>query len=892
MATWYVDPSGSAGDGTGTSFANRASAVYGAANNASTIHTNVAAGDEIRIKKSPDATSLGTCKVNNKNPDTSYYCSNISLNTWSTTAGETTFNHSGHLLETGDFIFINNESSLTTNRINGLWKVTVVNSNTFKLDGYIGLSSGSISNAKYKIMTSNVLELNTSNITKTIVGGNDKDYSGNAVPSWTASTGVTYTQINNNSASAWSAGDGLLYGPVGHKFVVDTNQSSGTKLAYFQLDSATDFSDYQQISLMFAQTAGTVNQGGNVKLCLCSDTTGDTIVDQTDAFDNSYNNGNSHTGYVPITYDKGSALGSTINSVALYAANTNYGGTYQFETAIACKASSANDCLTYNSVVSLNTTADPYWLPIGLVYGNYILNEVADPYQKRWYAQYYTGGGYFRSASNASATLYVRQCLKVLNRKNNWSQAGIDSAPIYLTGKNGTSGNEITISGGWDDTAMSTKNGETFIDGELCRINSGLRLNSSDFINTERIHPVRFRTGNKFQYSDNISIDTSYPTQNWYEQSYLFGCVDVKKFKQISAGAIRGRHLECSTSKKHSSSNITDFIYKCNLNTQQISMMNIYGAGGDLHFDEVDVRGTAASGFNCYNLDSMLINKFYGGNTGISYSGTTGFDISLVNTPGPNKFVVNTLYAMGRSQGYCIKDQTCGAVIKKLEHTNFLNGDGSFNKIKSCMQTQPSYAVLCGSKTPTVIGETGGSFANGGVTFQDSGNARTHDLEFTHSGTMYGTGSMGQAEVSDYDGVSGDVRTLFKLHSVIKETSITQAGSGTAWKQEFNQVTTTANKFTIGKIAVNGGSQVTLSVYIRRGDVNVYGGIHIYANGLIGVSDVSVLNNTSTVDQWAQISANCTPTAAGVIEVALGGYKSAASSSNIVYYDTFSATQA
>ena len=247
---------------------------------------------------------------------------------------------------------------------------------------------------------------------------------------------------------------------------------------------------------------------------------------------------------------------------------------------------------------------------------------------------------------------------------------------------------------------------------------------------------------------------------------------------------------------------------------------------------------------------------------------------------------------MGRAQGYCIKDQTTGAVIKKIEHTNFLNGDGTFNKQKSVIQTQPSYAVLCGSKTPTVIGETGGSFINGGITFQDGGNIRTHDVEFTHTGTMYGTGSMGQAEISDYDGVSGDVRTLFQNHSVLKETSITQAGSGTAWKQEFNMVTTGANKFTIGKIAVNGGSQVTVSVYIRRGDTNVYGGIHIYANGLIGVSDVSVLNNTSTVNQWVQISANCTPTAAGVIEVALGGYKTAASSSNIVYYDTFSATQA
>ena len=892
MATWYVDPSGSAGDGTGTSFANRASAIYGGSNNASTIHTNLAAGDEIRVKKSPDATSLGTCKVNNKNPDTTYYCSSISVNTWSTTPGQTVFNHPSHVLETGDFIFINNESSLTTNKINGLWKVTVddPNQNLFKLDGYVGLSSGSISNAKYKIMTSNVLELNTSNITKRIVGGNDVDYSGNAVPSWTASTGVTYTQTNNNSASAWGAGN-VLYGPVGHKFVVNSSQSSGTKLAYFQLDSSTDFSNYQQISLVFAQTAGTYNQGGNVKLCLCSDTTGDTIVDQTDALDNSYNNGNGFYGYAPITYNKGSALGSNINSVALYATNTNYGGTYQFETAIACKASTANDCLTYNSVVSLNTTADPYWLAIGLIHGNYILGDISDSYNKRWYASYYTGGGYFKSTSNASATLYVRQCLKVLNRKNNWSQAGIGNGVLYLQSKDGTDGNEITISGGWDDTAMSTQNGETFIDGEIQRLSSCLYLYSSDFVNTERIHPVRFQIGNKYHNSENNSVDTTYPVSNFNQAIYLYGCTDLKKFKIFSSGG-RGRHLECGTTKKHSSSNITDFIFKCTHNSQQQSMMNIYGVGGDLHFDEVDVRGGATHGLNCYQVDSLVINKFYGGNSGVSYSGTSGYDINLTNTPPPTKFVINTYYAMARTQGYLLNDQTCGVVIKRLEHTNFKNSDGSVNKIKSTTPYPQNNAIQLGSQKPTVIGQTGGSFIDGGIIFMNAGNVRTHDLEFTHTGSMYGTSNLGQAEISDFDGVSGDVRTLFANHTVSKETSITQAGSGTAWKQEFNVVSTSANKFTIGKIAVNGGSQVTVSVYIRRADTNVYGGIHIYANGLIGVSDVSVLNNSSTVDQWVQISANCTPTAAGVVEVALGGYKSLASSSNIVYYDTFSVTQA
>jgi len=53
---------------------------------------------------------------------------------------------------------------------------------------------------------------------------------------------------------------------------------------------------------------------------------------------------------------------------------------------------------------------------------------------------------------------------------------------------------------------MSTQNGETFIDGEIQRLSSCLYLYYSDFINTERIHPVRFQVGNKYQYSDNLSF--------------------------------------------------------------------------------------------------------------------------------------------------------------------------------------------------------------------------------------------------------------------------------------------------------------------------------------------------------------------------------------------------
>ena len=76
MAIWYVDFEGEAGTGDGTSFANRARSIKALYNIASERDngTNDSSGgsngansiaqtDEIRVKKSPDPTSMGAGQV-------------------------------------------------------------------------------------------------------------------------------------------------------------------------------------------------------------------------------------------------------------------------------------------------------------------------------------------------------------------------------------------------------------------------------------------------------------------------------------------------------------------------------------------------------------------------------------------------------------------------------------------------------------------------------------------------------------------------------------------------------------------------------------------------------------------------------------------------------------
>ncbi|BCV01834.1 MAG: hypothetical protein CM15mV46_450 [Caudoviricetes sp.] len=166
-------------------------------------------------------------------------------------------------------------------------------------------------------------------------------------------------------------------------------------------------------------------------------------------------------------------------------------------------------------------------------------------------------------------------------------------------------------------------------------------------------------------------------------------------------------------------------------------------------------------------------------------------------------------------------------------------------------------------------------------------------MVFDFSGTevrVYQTG--GSIESAQHDGVSGAVLTQFYGHSIEKETSTVQASGGISWKQTITSDAPTTNPrtFDVAKVAVNANAQVTLSVYCYRNSTNTYGGIHIKPNALLGITSAVRGYTSGSTGAWEQVSINCTPTAAGILDVQLGGAKSAGD--GIIYYDTFSASQA
>ena len=363
MATFYVDYEGSAGSGDGSSFANRASKIQ---------DISYSGGDTIRIKKSPDPTSLGTGKVKRTQPHAGYNQRNIASGkiNFSTTEGESAITDlssaSYQGFEDGDVLHFHKNTSSAGENLNGLYELEVTDPHNVNGNGTIKFkkftstqNSGTASTHYYYASSSFSIILNTDNITKSIAC---RDAMRDA---FTAVSGVTTSSCVHTTTSFSSDVDWTL-GTGSDRFQIPSSQSTG-KVAHFQLPSTLDLSGYQQISMMVRRK----NYSNSDALCsirLCTDTAGDTSV---------------HTipiklfkgrpdSFIPVVVDLGTNLNSSINSIALYLDTAGTTVDLYISNIVACKASSSADSLTHQSLVGLNTTADFVWYPVMAIWDNII----------------------------------------------------------------------------------------------------------------------------------------------------------------------------------------------------------------------------------------------------------------------------------------------------------------------------------------------------------------------------------------------------------------------------------------------------------------------------------------------------------------------------------------
>ena len=376
-------------------------------------------GDTIRIMGSPAPTSLGQNGV-----WTSQALQATKNIISSTNATPIAITCTAHGYSTGDTVVVTGHSGNTN--ANRTWEITNTGANTFTLDNSVGNGEGG-ANGTVRLRNNSRVKL-TSAVTQSIAS------TGARSATWTPSANVT-TEFFGTTKEGTSC----------DRINIASGFTTGLA-AYYTLPSTLDLSGYQQVSFWIQQYFGAIGAAGAVRLCLCSDTVGTTIV-------NSINipNLGATTRWMPVTVDLATNLGSSIRSIAFYVNTDNSLQEFLLSNIIACKASSAADSLTLTSLIGKNTTGETFW-GIQSINGTRVMldadtNAIPASTSVR---------GYY--GTSETVTTWKRETIKL-------GPAASNSTALQTIQESGTDGSPITYSGGWDRTNMSIQDLETWLDG-------------------------------------------------------------------------------------------------------------------------------------------------------------------------------------------------------------------------------------------------------------------------------------------------------------------------------------------------------------------------------------------------------------------------------------------
>jgi hypothetical protein len=585
VATFYLDQDGGNDANNGTTFALRWKTITNGATAA-----RIAPGDTIRIMASPDPTSMGsaTWTVGGR-PGSGNILS-------STNASPIVITTSAvHGLVTGDYVVVTNHSGNTN--ANGVWKVgttpSAISFQILQIDGSnttgsgVGVAIGNVTKANNLIVkTSTPLVQNIA-----LCGGAGQK------PAWTASANVTTAQNGTffkegNLSTAINVAAGFTTG----------------KAAYYTLPATLDLSAYQQVTFWVFQSSGTLTTAGQVYVALCTDTIGNTVVHQCNIPALGAN-----SVWVPVTVNLGTNLNAAIQSVAFYVVTDLGAQDFRLDNIVACKAASSADSVTLQSLISKSDgTGDEAWYAIQSI--NYDVIMLANANSNT------SQSGNIRGYNGVTETVttYKRETTKT---------TPVSGASIAVAEAldNGSSGNLITYSGGWNRTDMSTQTGQTWYDGSN-GLGVGFLILNKFFNQIDRVNFCRYDRGIRFtNVMTDITVGSAYITACSTgfvvdSNTSRIGCTSLWANNNNSGIALAGTGSTITDVKlvSNNSSNGIDFG-----NSRYNTIGSIVGgnntpgsANGDILFN------------NCFNCTVGTATLTSGGGSGI-VSGINAFSNSV-----------------------------------------------------------------------------------------------------------------------------------------------------------------------------------------------------------------------------------------------------------------------
>ena len=281
--------------------------------------------------------------------------------------------------------------------------------------------------------------------------------------------------------------------------------TQNTGYTFNTVANSVNLSGYQQISFWLQTDTAIV--ANTLSLRLCTDSAGATTAHTIALPALSTVNR-----WVPVTVDLGANMNTAIQTVAVYQDVDIAAVNVTLDNIIACKASSSPDSLSLTSMIgkvwNLNWSAstayalndirkptaqnrngyrykvtvagttsatEPSWLEeIGKTIVDGGVTWACEGLEDTWYpVQSINGTAITLDASTDSDPTTSRGYAGTTETVATYRRESIRFTPIYAQftqnfafQNSGTVGNNITYSGGWNRTDMSTKTGETWIDGQ------------------------------------------------------------------------------------------------------------------------------------------------------------------------------------------------------------------------------------------------------------------------------------------------------------------------------------------------------------------------------------------------------------------------------------------
>lgn len=870
MAIFYVDLENGNDANNGTSFALRKKTL------SSAMNLSIFAGDEVRVMGSRPGTLLGTGTWTSKG---SVNTSSLSISSISAASPTVITTTTAHGLVTGDWIRIGFFGGVP--EAHGFHPITYINATSFSIPvsnvGYGALSNQS---GQFVIpLTGSVVVMSSSLPVKNICWNGYNHVNDPEVENF-ATTPVLGTVGNSSSATrAFRSGDfassasspiisGYPYSCRFHGTFYSGTAGTG-KLCYMPLAQPLDLSQYKQLTFYLLLNSSGTNTllADDYRIQLCSDSTGDTVVNEFIIPGVSALNR-----WIPFTISSttGGFLSSSIRSVRINKTTHRTTATFCITSIIACKGEDTADCLSLNSLLYTDRTGDDSKWPIRAILPSYnaIVLDAVLPHLTyntsigNWRPYNYDENRQFTNpqtpTSSSTSTYVINPIQYQLLFPSAITSSG---SQIHTTNKSGSvtaSGDSyntsyVKISGGWNRTDMTTQDGITWITaGHGWGVFQSTGGSSLSFNHYANLGLIRLNYG----WQSNAA-------QNGY---LIDNCSFIGVFHPIAWSS--------------SITNRPSVFQNC---TQT---GGTYGPLGSLSSSSYNIR---IEGWKLYALSG-----------------------SVLYVPSGSEIIVKNCYANNCAQlfaldkAYDVRVENFKAVSIDDAGIVYLNSAGLNNMFIDCNWS-------C-NRTITFTNATSYGYPFNNISFvrytEDTSLGNTNNMLSKVDGSVATYGTTGVYPVEywtprkniSFSTPGGDERTIAGELLTTKDNSIfrTAAPSLKVYPQSVetfltsNTYSVSNNAYRLMSIAVTDIGTVTVSMWIRANSNTVFPFIRVIAPH-IGVPDIQTQNYTPTANTWEQLTLSFTPNKKGVVDILFGLRSSTTSaafnSAKTIYIDDISVLQ-